>query len=65
MSRTIKNLIPAFIAVVLFFLNCSGPDIAGGGTIETTNGVVGVIRNSDNTPHPILLSNSTQKITTR
>ena len=33
-------------------LRCAGPDIAGGGTIETTNGIAGVICNIDNTPLP-------------
>ncbi len=43
----ILSIISGVIANVM--LQCS-PDLAGGGTIETTNGVVGAILNSDSTP---------------
>lgn len=43
----IVSIIIGVIANVI--LQCS-PDPAGGGTIETTNGIVGAILNSDNTP---------------
>lgn len=43
----ILSVITGVIAIVM--VQCS-PDLAGGGTIETTNGVVGAILNNDSTP---------------
>ena len=39
-----------FLLFAMLSLHCAGSDVSGGGTIETTNGIVGVIRNSDNSP---------------
>ncbi len=50
MKRILYALILLSAAAPIFFLRCSVSTVDGGGTIETTNGVAGVIRNSDTTP---------------
>jgi hypothetical protein len=50
MKRIFYTLFSLFAAVSIVLLRCSGTNVAGGGTIETTNGIVGLVRNSDDTP---------------
>ena len=47
---TRSALIVLFSISIILFLRCSVSDMAGGGTIETTNGISGSIFNGDNTP---------------
>ena len=47
MRRIISTISLLIVGVSLVSLQCMG---SGGGTIETTNGIVGSIRNSDDTP---------------
>ncbi|MBN1761438.1 MAG: DUF2341 domain-containing protein [Chitinispirillaceae bacterium] len=49
-SRTVVYLITVVMTVC--FLRCTPDPVSGGGTIETTNGVVGSVRYADETPAP-------------
>lgn len=42
----------SLFSVFILLINCSQSNLAGGGTIETTNGVVGTIHNKENKPVP-------------
>jgi hypothetical protein len=45
-------LLSLFLSTItgILFLRCSSPDVAGGGTIETTNGIVGLVQTGDGEP---------------
>lgn len=43
-------LLYSLIAASVVYLQCTGTNVAGGGTIETTNGIVGLVFKADDTP---------------
>lgn len=52
MTQLVTSILLLLIATVATTLQCTGTGVAGGGTIETTNGIVGVILTGDKVPSP-------------
>jgi hypothetical protein len=50
MKHIFYHLLFLVTAATVVCLQCSGTDVAGGGTIETTNGIVGLVYEGDSTP---------------